>query len=160
IRVFEANVIRISDGDTFNVVDKEGKRHCIRIANIDAPETQQAFGRDATGVLAELLASGHATITHYRDDHKLCKYGNRRIALVSVGGKDIGESMLLRGAAWYYGAFKSDWSVASHHTWSNAQTSARDMRRGLWVAPTPLPPWEFRAAKKGTALTNSTNQTN
>lgn len=42
--VIKGKVIRVSDGDTIAVLDKDNKTHKIRFASIDAPESKQAYG--------------------------------------------------------------------------------------------------------------------
>jgi micrococcal nuclease len=42
--LFLATVIGISDGDTLTVLNKDEQQVKIRLAEIDAPESHQAFG--------------------------------------------------------------------------------------------------------------------
>lgn len=45
---------RVSDGDTIWVTDATGK-HKIRLDKIDAPESDQVFGKEATQFLKDLV---------------------------------------------------------------------------------------------------------
>lgn len=47
-------VTRVSDGDTIWVTDSAGK-HKIRLDKIDAPESDQAFGKEAAQFLKDLV---------------------------------------------------------------------------------------------------------
>ncbi len=40
----EGRVVRVHDGDTITVLDASRKQYKIRLAGIDAPELNQAFG--------------------------------------------------------------------------------------------------------------------
>ena len=56
----QGKVIRVLDGDTIEVLqDKKPVR--IRLANIDAPEKKQAFGRWSASQLKALLAAQPVT---------------------------------------------------------------------------------------------------
>nr|CAJ0555721.1 hypothetical protein XXXJIFNMEKO1_EEONHAKH_00015 [Culicoides impunctatus] len=57
----QGKVIRVLDGDTLEVLqDKKPVR--IRLANIDAPEKRQAFGRWSTNQLKGLVAAQPVTV--------------------------------------------------------------------------------------------------
>lgn len=59
----QGKVIRVLDGDTIEVLqDKKPVR--IRLANIDAPEKKQAFGRWSTNQLKSLIAAQPVTVTY------------------------------------------------------------------------------------------------
>lgn len=40
----QGKVIKITDGDTVNVLTSDNETHKIRLSGIDAPEKKQAFG--------------------------------------------------------------------------------------------------------------------
>lgn len=52
--LFLATVIGISDGDTLTVLDKDKQQVKIRLAEIDAPESHQAFGSRSKQSLSNL----------------------------------------------------------------------------------------------------------
>ena len=63
----QGKVIRVLDGDTIEVLqDKKPVR--IRLANIDAPEKKQAFGRWSTNQLKGLVAALPVTVTYTQTD--------------------------------------------------------------------------------------------
>ena len=49
-------VVKVSDGDTITVLDKDYAEHKIRFFGIDAPESKQAYGQKAKNYLASLIA--------------------------------------------------------------------------------------------------------
>lgn len=48
-------VVKVTDGDTVNVLDQTKTLHKIRLQGIDAPERKQAFGRKSTQNLAKYV---------------------------------------------------------------------------------------------------------
>lgn len=147
ISVFDATVSRIKDGDTVDVRDASGKFHCIRIAEIDAPESKQRGGADSTAYLNKLLASGKVTVTYYKTDHKLCKYGPRKIAALTASGVSIAAAMVGAGHAWHNTAFQREWGAAWAARLDALQLEAKRDRRGLWADSNPVAPWDFRHQK-------------
>jgi hypothetical protein len=54
-------------------------------------------------------------------------------------GNFINLQMGRDGFAWLYTAFSKDAALRTM-----PQTEARAAKRGLWIDPAPVPPWEFR----------------
>jgi endonuclease YncB( thermonuclease family) len=55
-------IIAVSDGDTLKAeCDKQSV--IIRLAEIDAPEVKQAYGKESTKSLTELCLNKQATVT-------------------------------------------------------------------------------------------------
>ncbi|MGR6430453.1 thermonuclease family protein [Rhizobium sp. PAMB 3174] len=101
---------RTIDGDTIVIAGET-----IRIANIDTPEIHQAkcdaerrLGLVAKARMKELLASGKPVIT--RGDHGRMKdrYG-RTLAVVSVNGSDIGDTLFNEGLARKWNGKRRPW---------------------------------------------------
>lgn len=128
-------VIAISDGDTL-------KARCnnepviIRLAEIDAPEERQAFGKESTESLRRLCLNKKATINAETVD----RYG-RTVARVNCGGTDASAEQVKRGMAWVFDRFATDQELYA------LQNDARTKKRGLWRAKSPTPPWEWRKNK-------------
>ena len=125
--------IGVTDGDTFTCLDTAGKQQKVRIAEIDAPELGQPYGRNARDTLAELVFGKSLAVIPMRsttDGLVICK--------VSVDGKDIGREMVVAGAAWT--------EPQSESPLIKDQEDAQNGKRGLWSEASPTPPWEFRKA--------------
>jgi|HubBroStandDraft_6_1064221.scaffolds.fasta_scaffold114800_2 micrococcal nuclease len=56
-------------------------------------------------------------------------------------------AMVRDGFAWRYVRYDEPGEFTA------AEREARDGKRGLWADPHPVPPWEWRRAKRGTATT-------
>lgn len=129
----QGKVIRVLDGDTIEVLqDKTPVR--IRLANIDAPEKKQTFGRWSTNQLKGLVAAQPVTVTYTQTD----RY--RRIIgrVFTTNGTEASRFMVQSGAAWVYDKYNSDNSLP------DLQRAAQEQKRGLWADSNPMPPWEWR----------------
>ncbi len=99
--------IRITDGDTFRVLEER-----IRIANIDTPEmpgrarcaAEAQLAVQAKARLGQLLSGGDIRLARRGED----RYG-RTLARVSVNGVDVGEQLVREGAAQRWAGRKAQW---------------------------------------------------
>lgn len=129
----QGKVIRVLDGDTIEVLqDKKSVR--IRLANIDAPEKKQAFGRWSTNQLKTLLAGQSVTVSYTQTD----RYGRIIGRVFTTNGTDASRFMVQSGAAWVYERYSEDESLPA------LQREAQEQKRGLWADANPVPPWEWR----------------
>ncbi|HHX5876444.1 TPA: thermonuclease family protein, partial [Escherichia coli] len=88
----QGKVIRVLDGDTIEVLqDKQDKKPVrIRLANIDAPEKKQAFGRWSANQLKALLAAQPVTVTYTQRD----RYGRIIGRVFTTKGTDASRFMV------------------------------------------------------------------
>jgi endonuclease YncB( thermonuclease family) len=98
----------VVDGDTIWL---RGQK--IRVADIDAPEThdfrcasEKALGDRATRRLHDLLESGPITLLPIDRDEDV--YG-RKLRIVQVNGKSVGDALVSEGLARWYGAGRRPW---------------------------------------------------
>lgn len=129
---FSAKVLVVMDGDTLMVL-RDGQKIKIRMANIDAPEKDQAFGPQARDSLQEMVGKKQVQI----DSQAVDQYG-RIVGLVSVDGRNVNQEQVLRGMAWEYSHYHSDRSYIA------LQSDAQQARRGLWSQSSPQAPWQWR----------------
>src|SRR5512147_661368 len=73
-------VVAVADGDTITVLDDAKRQHRVRIAGIDAPEKNQAFGSRSKEHLGQLAFGQHVTCGVIKTD----AYG-RAVANVFAG---------------------------------------------------------------------------
>src|SRR3954470_13597487 len=84
---WQGQVSRVTDGDTLTVTD--GKRSVvIRLAEIDSPESAQAWGKQAWRALQALVADRTVRVDKADTD----RYG-RTVAHITVGGMDVSETL-------------------------------------------------------------------
>ncbi len=103
-------VAYVIDGDTFRLAS--GER--IRIAGIDAPETQRGQAKCRREIAAGRAATATARGLLQGRDVRLARLGrsyNRTVARVTLGGRDVAGALVRLGAArwWPRGARKPDW---------------------------------------------------
>ena len=130
--VFDAPVLFVSDGDSITV-SREGERIKIRLADIDAPERAQPYGKQSRASLRELVGKRRVRI----DSRVVDQYG-RLVAQVSIEGQDVNREQVRRGMAWTYSYRSAD------NPYQHSQDEARAAGRGLWSQPDPQPPWRWR----------------
>lgn len=131
----QGKVIRVLDGDTIDVL-YDNKPVRVRLANIDAPETKQAFGRWSANQLKGLVAGKPVTVTYTETD----RYG-RVLGVVETKYININRSLVIAGAAWVYESYNTDTILPA------LQSEAQKQNRGLWADSQPVPPWEWRRIK-------------
>ena len=128
-------VVGVNDGDTLTCLDESNQQQKVRLAEIDAPELSQDFGKVSREALASMVFGKTVEVV---DDGK-DRYG-RWIGRLSVNGIDVNRQMVATGNAWHYAAYSRDDSLAA------LQSQAQAQRVGLWAQPSPQPPWEYRAS--------------
>lgn len=135
---FKARVVYVCDGDTVFV--KRGfSKIRLRLAGIDAPESEQDFGRESQKKLANLIGGKKVRVRALDIDI----YG-RYVAQIFCDDRDVGLQMLESGLAWPYFRFFSLLSVQDQNLYRQAAGHARSSSLGLWHVPRPIAPWHWR----------------
>jgi endonuclease YncB( thermonuclease family) len=136
-------VVRVADGDTITVlVAREGaspEQVRIRLADIDAPEGGQPWGRQSRLMLADMVAGQEVRVVRVDTD----RYGRLvgRVYRTAPPPLYVNREMVRQGGAWVYVARLRDRSKLA------AEAEARAAARGLWALPPRerLAPWDWRA---------------
>lgn len=128
-----ATIERVVDGDTF-----VSGGVTYRLALIDAPEKDQAYGLEAANFLTELVSDTPVTLTNRGED----RFG-RVIADASINGISIAELMIENGYAWSYMVP----TVELENKLSQLQSQAWAGGVGLWAEQDPVRPSIFRELK-------------
>lgn len=129
-------VVGVHDGDTLTCLSDEKTQIKVRLAEIDAPELHQAFGRRSKEALSDLCFHQKALV---RPDVK-DRYG-RTVAHVECQGKAVNAEQVKAGMAWVYDQYVKDRNLYP------LQDVARSEKRGLWGDSASMPPWEYRHRK-------------
>jgi endonuclease YncB( thermonuclease family) len=131
----QGKVVSIADGDTFTMlVDNEQVK--VRLHGIDCPEKGQDFGNVAKEFLADYVFGKVVSVKYMDTD----RYG-RTIGMVVVGGVNLNEKLLEAGLAWHYKTYDKN------PDWAKLEEQARRAKKGLWVQPNAVPPWDYRKMK-------------
>lgn len=126
-------VVSVADGDTFTMLIEDNKQVKIRLHGIDCPEKAQDFGQVAKKFLSDLLYNKTVRVKKMDID----RYG-RTIGMVIVDSINANEELLKAGLAWHYKTY--DKSPA----WAAMEQKARNEKKGLWITPNAVAPWEWR----------------
>ena len=135
-------IVGVSDGDTLTArcdrtTDAAAQTLKVRLAEIDAPEKAQPFGARSKAHLASLCFGRAAQVRAQTVD----RYG-RTVARVWCDGVDANAEQVRVGLAWAYERYLKDERLLA------VQTDAREAQRGLWADVQPVPPWEWRRARR------------
>lgn len=133
----EGKVVSITDGDTIVVRPENGLSVKVRLDGIDAPERRQPFSAAAQDRLGEMVFGKVVTLKTKGTD----RYG-RTLATVMVGETNANLELVKAGLAWHYKQYSKDAELA------RAEAEARRAKRGLWVDPAPVAPWDHRAGRR------------
>ena len=124
------------DGDTLTLVNWKAT-YKIRLADIDAPEWRQSFGKDSRASLFHMCGLKLATADTRGED----RYG-RTLATVTCAGVDANAEQVKRGWAWVYIQY-----APKNSPLYALEREARLEKRGLWVDDEPVPPGDWRQGK-------------
>ena len=130
-------VVKIVDGDTFDLLTKDKRTLRIRMYGIDCPEKKQDFYQSAKNALAGYIFKKNVRLKITGHDRN-----RRTIAMVYCNGQNINLAMIKNGFAWHFIKYSSDANFAK------AEKQARMAKAGLWKKPGAVAPWEFRKQKR------------
>lgn len=144
----ECTIISVADGDTLTCLTAGKKQEKIRLRGIDAPERKQPYGTRSKQNLADMAYGKTATILWDKRDR-----WKRIIGTVWVEPADclgcghtleVGRAQLASGMAWWYERYAKEQPPEERYAYQFEQTEARARSVGLWRAPLPIPPWDWR----------------
>lgn len=132
--VFYGPLVRVKDGDSL-VVKVQGVAMDFRLADIDAPELDQPYGRTAKQELVSLTSGRQLVMMPVDTD----RYG-RTVAHVWSGSTYLNAELVKRGAAWFYAKYARGAALY------DVEQETRAAKRGLWALPLKdrVEPWVWR----------------
>lgn len=133
--VLTGAVTRVVDGDTLwlKTDDADAATVVVRLTGIDAPESCQVGGSEATAALNALALGRSVTVRVVaKDEH------GRTVGKVFDGEKDLGDRMVRDGQAWS-SRFQYD-----RGPYVAEERMALALKRGLHAAGGTIQPREFR----------------
>ena len=145
----QGKVIKVTDGDTVNVLTSDNKMYRIRLLGIDAPEKKQAFGNRSKQALSEEIGDKTVKVEY----SKLDKY-QRIVGKIIFNGKDVNLHQIQRGMAWHFKKYEKEQDVEDRAIYANEEYLAQRDKFGLWADANPTPPWGFRKSRKQEPSTN------
>ena len=133
----EGRVVGVHDGDTVTFLVAGNHQIKVRLAQIDAPELDQAFGQQSKQSLSALVFNKTVKVEKETTD----KYG-RTVGTLFIGDVDANKEQIKLGMAWVYQKYLHDQSLLS------LEEAARQYKVGLWVDANPMAPWDYRHGGK------------
>jgi endonuclease YncB( thermonuclease family) len=144
--ILEGRVVGVHDGDTVTLLMAGNRQIKVRLAQIDAPETTQAFGQRSQQSLSEMVFNKTITVEKETTD----KYG-RTVGTLFFEGVDANKEQVKRGMAWVYRHYLHDQSLLP------LEDAARQTKMGLWADTNPMAPWDYRHGGKKKATRHSSS---
>ena len=135
---WSGKVAAVSDATTLEI-SRAGRSESLRLAGVAPPEMDQPWGRQALEFVKTSALGQTVTVEPQGLDHK-----KRHLAhIILPDGRDLGAEMVKEGLAWHY----RRWS--KNPLLGDLEKDARDEKRGLWSAPDPIAPWDWRSEGHG-----------
>lgn len=153
----EGRVVGISDGDTVTVLVAGHAQYKIRLMGIDAPEKAQPFGSRAKETLSSLVFGQWVTVEGDKFDRYGRTVGKLWVAPPKAGCRsnaacartlDANLAQVSAGMAWWYRQYAREQAPADRARYAQAEEDAQARRVGLWREPDPVPPWQWRRARR------------
>jgi endonuclease YncB( thermonuclease family) len=132
---------RVVDGDTL-VIDLFGTEVKVRLAEIDAPESRQEYGSEATALLESFVVGENFELVNLGPD----RYG-RVLAHLHGERGCVNQRLVEQGAAWHYEDYSDSAVMAA------LQDDAKTAGLGLWGREGVVAPWDFRRGGSGAKST-------
>ena len=133
----EGTVVRVRDGDSI-VVRRGGVGVEVRLEGVDCPELAQAFGRKAKKFTSGLVSGKTVRLSGKGRD----RYDRELAEVFLPDGRSLNQELVAAGYAWWFRKYSTD------RTLEALERAALRARRGLWVDPDPVPPWDFRVNRQ------------
>ena len=136
---FKATVTYVCDGDSVWVKRTIGGHMKLRLLGMDAPETEQPYGPQATEALRKLILGKKIEGEAVTRDI----YG-RIVCRVVCDKRDMSLTMIRQGYAWPYYQYFYRLSPKERAAYKKAALLAKTEGRGLWQEKNPTAPWQWR----------------
>ncbi len=125
---FSGTVTKVIDGDTLDVTTTDGETITIRLALVDAPESEESGSDEAKNFITEQCLNKNADVDP--DNNQGLTYG-RTVAVVYCEGVNVNEAILDNGFADIYQDFCdvsefADTNWAQEHGCSNSSNNDND----------------------------------
>ena len=130
-------LVSVHQGDIFTIksTSSDEKLYKIRLSGIDTPEPKQPFGLKAKEFTEAEIIDIEIQVEYSSTDF----YGRLIGSVLLSRGRVLNEELVRNGLAWHYRVTPSPSTSLER-----LQYEAWEKKLGLWVEPSPMPPWQFR----------------
>lgn len=139
----DGKVVGVHDGDTITVLTSINTEVKVRLEGIDAPETKQPFGEASKQSLSAMTFQKQVRLVCTKTDRF-----RRKVCRVFQDGRDVNRAQIERGMAWHFKRYADEQPAAERSGDDQAESTARQSRRGVFSQPNAVPPWDFRASAR------------
>lgn len=130
-------VVGVKDGDTY-VFLVDGRELVVRLAHIDCPEKNQAYGTAAKKFGSDMCFGKMVRLKHTNEFDR----NQRLIAeIILPDGRNLNKLLVQNGLAWHFKKYSKD------EEYARLEIRARNKKVGLWSQPA-VAPWEWRAQRR------------
>jgi len=148
-------VTKVSDGDTITVVNTQNNQSdTVRLACIDAPESNQPEGRLSTVTLNAFVPVGSEVELNIVDTDRY----ERKVAEVFKNDVNVNLSMLKQGQAVVYHQYVSN--CPDGNSYLKAEAAAKNQKLGFWNDPSFINPLDWRRGVRPTISKTRTRPRN
>jgi micrococcal nuclease len=131
-------VVGVKDGDTLVLLSPDNQNITVRLAEVDCPEKNQAFGQAAKQFTSNLCFGKRVQLIVSQKD----RYGRTVGQVLLEDGTNVNYEIVKNGYAWQYLAYSKNMELAG------LEQHARENKLGLWQDINPVAPWNFRKEEK------------
>jgi len=137
ISTVQGKVVRVTEGDSVNILFSDNELKIVKLAGIDAPERGQPYFEEAREYLASLIWNKSVSVTSTRAD----MYGIRVRQIFYKS--DINLEMIKAGYAWYKLKHSNELDESEKKQYVEAENNARVKKLGLFQDKKPVQPWQW-----------------
>ena len=139
---FLGSVVSVLDGDTIEVLNGHHADR-LRLSGIDCPEKGQVYGKKAKQAASALVFGKEVMIQTHGHDIYTRILGE----VILADGMSLNRELVKQGWCWW-----SRRNAPEDTVLERLEAEARESKKGLWADPAPIPPWDYRKARRGHAL--------
>lgn len=136
-------VVGVHDGDTITCLTSSNNQMKVRLNQIDAPESRQAFGTQSKKSLSDMVFGKQVVVKSTGKD----RYG-RTLGEIYIDNVNVNKKQVANGMAWAYRQYLTD------RDYLVLESAARARKIGIWSEPNPVYPSDFR--KQARPVSDST----
>jgi len=133
-----AKVVGIKDGDTIVVLLDDKTQQTLRLAEVDCPESGQAFGKNAKQFTSNAVFGKEITFEETDED----RWGRTIAKVYYDNNLYLSAEIIKAGYGWWYHWYSDDENLGK------LQEEAQKQKIGLWQDPHAIAPWEFRKKQR------------
>lgn len=132
-------IVKVFDGDTYDLQINREQTIRIRMEGIDAPEVGMPYYRVSKNHLSEMADSRSAEVLIMDID----QYGRYVAYTFLDDGRELSKEMIRAGMAWHYFNYNQEEELIELEKW------ARENKVGLWrESPYVIEPWKVRRLRR------------